>query len=87
MYMYLQTFHVEDNSHNTSHPHSNPFHLICFISFPLSSTTIKTFPFSIYRFTYVSKPGVLSPKTSTQFSINILRKLQKKDLVMGLLDN
>ena len=33
------------------------------------------------------KPGVLSPKTSTQFSINILRTLQKKDPVMGLLDN
>ena len=29
------------------------------------------------------KPGVLSPKTSTQFSINILRTLQKKDPVMG----
>ena len=62
MYMYLQTFHVEDNNHNTSHPHSNPFHLICFISFPLSSTTIKTFPFSIYRFTYVSKAWGIEPK-------------------------
>ena len=42
--------------------HSNPFHLICFISFPLCSTTIKTFPFSIYRFTYVSKAWGIEPK-------------------------
>ena len=62
MYMYLHRIHVEDNNHNTSHPHPNPLHLICFISFPLCSTTIKTFPFSIYRFTYVSKAWGIEPK-------------------------
>ena len=60
--MYLNRIHVEDNNHNTSHPHPNPLHLICFISFPLCSTTIKTFPFSIYRFTYVSKAWGIEPK-------------------------
>ena len=53
---------MEDNNHNTSHPHSNPLHLICFISFPLCSTTIKTFAFSIYRLTYVSKAWGIKPK-------------------------
>ena len=62
MYMYLHRIHVEDNNHNTSHPHPNPLHLICFISFPLCSTTIKTFPFSIHRFTYVSKAWGIEPK-------------------------
>ena len=60
--MYLHRIHVEDNNHNTSHPHPNPLHLICFISFPLCSTTIKTFPFSIYKFTYVSKAWGIEPK-------------------------
>ena len=60
--MYLNRIHVEDNNHNTSHPHPNPLHLICFISFPLCSTTIKTFQFSIYRFTYVSKAWGIEPK-------------------------
>ena len=60
--MYLHRIHVEDNNHNTSHPHPNPLHLICFISFPLCSTTIKTFAFSIDRFTYVSKAWGIEPK-------------------------
>ena len=43
-------------------PTHTPIHCICFISFPLCSTTIKTFPFSIYRFTYVSNAWGIEPK-------------------------